>query len=265
MRFNAPDDLSPFDGGGIHPYAYCAADPINYCDPTGHMFSLAGIEMTEDAYKTLAFEQVMKGEERFSAHMEQVNRNPDNSQLTAADLDVLYTPPGSPAQNSHSPHAAGPSGSIAAHHAAQTPTRSNQIDFVNPPSEHPNIDDSTTGVLQPAPTSPSTPAGGSVESRRFRDWFDRAASNPVALPGSTRSNRHMNVLHSLAIALDSKGLKLADLTGGSKLTLATRLNAPTASVLDARVYNGYWSATHSERRVAFERIARVLGSELPSQ
>jgi RHS repeat-associated protein len=38
MRFNAPDSLSPFGAGGINPYVYCGADPINRSDPTGHMF-----------------------------------------------------------------------------------------------------------------------------------------------------------------------------------------------------------------------------------
>lgn len=37
MRFLSPDILSPFDKGWINPYAYCAGDPINYTDPTGHM------------------------------------------------------------------------------------------------------------------------------------------------------------------------------------------------------------------------------------
>lgn len=37
MRFISPDSLSPFDAGGINPYAYCAGDPINRLDPSGHL------------------------------------------------------------------------------------------------------------------------------------------------------------------------------------------------------------------------------------
>jgi RHS repeat-associated protein len=42
-RFSAPDNLSPFGEGGINAYAYCAADPINAIDPSGHFrFSFTG-------------------------------------------------------------------------------------------------------------------------------------------------------------------------------------------------------------------------------
>jgi RHS repeat-associated protein len=37
MRFIRPDDFSPFGAGGINPYIYCVADPVNRVDPTGHV------------------------------------------------------------------------------------------------------------------------------------------------------------------------------------------------------------------------------------
>lgn len=43
MRFSAPDLLSPFDAGGIHPYVYCGDDPVNHRDPSGRFPSPAAI------------------------------------------------------------------------------------------------------------------------------------------------------------------------------------------------------------------------------
>ncbi len=36
MRFTCPDNLSPFEKGGINAYAYCNNDPVNHTDPSGH-------------------------------------------------------------------------------------------------------------------------------------------------------------------------------------------------------------------------------------
>lgn len=41
MRFNSPDSLSPFDEGGVNAYAYCAGDPVNLVDPSGHVLFAA--------------------------------------------------------------------------------------------------------------------------------------------------------------------------------------------------------------------------------
>ena len=37
MRFNSPDNLSPFRAGGLNQYMYCLGDPINQIDPNGHI------------------------------------------------------------------------------------------------------------------------------------------------------------------------------------------------------------------------------------
>lgn len=44
-RFNRPDSLSPFGHGGMNSYAYCAGDPINRADPSGHFSWQAGLSI----------------------------------------------------------------------------------------------------------------------------------------------------------------------------------------------------------------------------
>lgn len=51
MRFHSADDLGPFDEGGINTYAYCAGDPVNRVDPSGHFaqylaFGALGLAVT---------------------------------------------------------------------------------------------------------------------------------------------------------------------------------------------------------------------------
>jgi RHS repeat-associated protein len=38
MRFNSPDNISPFGAGGLNSYAYCKGDPVNFTDSSGHIF-----------------------------------------------------------------------------------------------------------------------------------------------------------------------------------------------------------------------------------
>lgn len=54
MRFQSPDDLSPFGRGGTNCYAYCMGDPVNYTDPTGHVLVHLKNGQTLRTYKNYA-------------------------------------------------------------------------------------------------------------------------------------------------------------------------------------------------------------------
>ncbi|WP_059404998.1 RHS repeat-associated core domain-containing protein [Pseudomonas sp. RIT-PI-q] len=49
MRFNSPDNMSPFDKGGVNAYAYCEGEPILRSDPDGRFFQSALIKPLQNA------------------------------------------------------------------------------------------------------------------------------------------------------------------------------------------------------------------------
>jgi RHS repeat-associated protein len=45
MRFNSPDNLSPFQEGGLNSYAYCKGEPVNNSDSSGHLIDKIMLRM----------------------------------------------------------------------------------------------------------------------------------------------------------------------------------------------------------------------------
>lgn len=67
MRFNQPDNMSPFGQGGLNAYAYCQGDPVNRSDATGHIsgFRAPGLSMFAskfplEALPDVAFAKVLE-------------------------------------------------------------------------------------------------------------------------------------------------------------------------------------------------------------
>jgi len=56
MRFHRPDDRSPFGDGGLNAYVYCAADPINRRDDSGHSWALARRAMRQSKLRPSSVE-----------------------------------------------------------------------------------------------------------------------------------------------------------------------------------------------------------------
>ncbi|WZJ96294.1 RHS repeat-associated core domain-containing protein [Pseudomonas sp. LPD2] len=73
LRFLSPDSLSPFGKGGINSYAYCAGDPVNFADPSGHLAPPKRIAQTRRATSsrrpslTSAFERLAQQQETTEA------------------------------------------------------------------------------------------------------------------------------------------------------------------------------------------------------
>lgn len=91
-RFCGPDTLSPFEIGGLNAYAYCAGDPINNIDPSGH-FSLKPFKNLFAGRKRNKISRITKYSEEVNTFNKALkNIGLMNSYKTDGriDLSVLY-------------------------------------------------------------------------------------------------------------------------------------------------------------------------------
>lgn len=64
MKFCSPDEWSPFGRGGVNAYAYCAGDPVNGSDPTGHNVWYRGLSIVIGIISTAAAAKAATSEGR---------------------------------------------------------------------------------------------------------------------------------------------------------------------------------------------------------
>ena len=96
MCFQSPDSQSPFAAGGLNCYAYCAGDPVNFSDPSGHSprprsVSLSG-RMSESRMKRIVsgvIDKPAKRPRRFSE-----SGTMSSSRMDQIVQDALNTQPG---------------------------------------------------------------------------------------------------------------------------------------------------------------------------
>lgn len=147
MRFNAPDDWSPFGDGGVNPYVYCAGDPINRSDPGGHVWRPISQEFLEELV-LLQREQDEFREQNIQAGWQ-----------ARASTPEVHLVDDAPIAAAHVSHAAAPA---ASSHAA-LPTTTSRAGVVSLPAGEEGAGPSTSVAAQahsaplPVPHVPPAP------------------------------------------------------------------------------------------------------------
>lgn len=90
MRFNSPDHLSPFEGGGINAYAYCQGDPVSYRDPHG-MIKLRVIQAT--ARRNPRLNRLLDRPAPAISNAEMVTARNRRSVVSRVDTSAAFAPP----------------------------------------------------------------------------------------------------------------------------------------------------------------------------
>ncbi|MBH2037547.1 MAG: RHS repeat-associated core domain-containing protein [Pseudomonadales bacterium] len=93
MRFNSPDSWSPFGEGGVNAYAYCALDPVNKRDLTGHAPTFIRYILKKLGYKnrpSIMEERIATTQKNSLENVNNVyatNEQPTEKQMTLRQLE----------------------------------------------------------------------------------------------------------------------------------------------------------------------------------
>lgn len=82
MRFLSRDTLSPFMEGGVNCYGFCAGDPVNYSDSTGHV-----VRAFRPTYGPLRLSPTVGRASAIPSLKQRVASNRPDAMLPAFDLD----------------------------------------------------------------------------------------------------------------------------------------------------------------------------------
>ena len=103
-RFCSPDSFSPFGEGGHNAYAYCAGDPVNFVDPSGHSPNLAIERWLR--FQTTSTPRPEQTSKRFAQPSKKTlnNRQTRTAKKFVTLSELAITPPSAESYNDYTHH-----------------------------------------------------------------------------------------------------------------------------------------------------------------
>jgi RHS repeat-associated protein len=227
MCFNAPDTLSPFGAGGINPYLYCDADPVNSSDPTGHMSGSGSILDYIEKVKAVEAAAERAATERWNRSAKPGLYDPRQQSMGDRLPPLLHAHQPAPAAHQASgvaaaqraagaAHGAHMPDAIAAHHAADAaagPAASPYMHWLAG-ADLPGPSHAAPQPVPPHGVLPAAPVTGKTELERVFN-----ASNPVVGRGRKKKQNAAANIQGFGRELKKLGKKASELEGYDPLIL----------------------------------------------